>query len=65
MWSFLKARWVWGRGRCPLCGRPFSGRPAPQDGHCGVCRGATDDLSIWRNFRACQGDPKAVRAARV
>jgi hypothetical protein len=51
MWEFLKARWAWSRGYCPSCGRFFRGSPGRYDVECPGCRGETDDLSIWSNYR--------------
>jgi hypothetical protein len=64
LWSFLKARWVWGNGRCPTCHRPFQGSPAPHDGACAVCRGQTDGLSIWCRYRRSAPSSPVVAAAR-
>jgi hypothetical protein len=64
IWEFLKARWVWGQGRCPSCNRPYYRRPAPHNGACPVCRGETDDLSIWCNYRRRLRKPMNVHSVQ-
>jgi len=62
LWSFLKARWHWGQGRCPACLRPL-GPALSRDSDCGVCNGETDPLSVWRNYRHLGEKQPAIHLA--
>lgn len=53
---FLRARWRWVRGRCPLCTRnlyatfPYYMADYP---NCPVCKGETQtDLRLWHKYGA-------------
>jgi hypothetical protein len=53
---FLRARWRWTRGRCPLCTRrvymPFAYYVADYP-NCPVCQGENEvDLRMWHKYRA-------------
>lgn len=53
--TFLRARWRWARGRCPLCNRNlytgFAYYMADYP-NCPVCRDETEtDLSMWHKYR--------------
>jgi hypothetical protein len=53
--TFLRARWRWGHGRCPLCNRPdcatFSYHMADHL-NCPVCKDETEtDLRMWHKDR--------------
>jgi hypothetical protein len=51
----LRARWRWGRGRCPLCNRnPYAVFAYYMTAYpnCPVCKDATEtDLLMWHNYR--------------
>jgi hypothetical protein len=55
VFSLLRARWRWIRGRCPLCTRrvymPFAYYMADYP-HCPVCEGETEvGLRMWQKYR--------------
>jgi hypothetical protein len=58
---FLRNRWRWGHGRCPLCNRDiYSVFPYYMAGYpnCTVCKGETNtNLTMWKKHRA-MGVPK-------
>src|ERR1700692_4600581 len=58
---FLRNRWRWGHGRCPLCNRDlYSVFPYYVAGYpnCTVCKGETKtNLKMWEKHRA-MGVPK-------
>jgi hypothetical protein len=65
---FLRARWRWGRGRCPLCGRnvyaSFSYYMAAYP-NCPVCKDETQtDLLMWYKYRTL-GTAGQLAAIRV
>src|SRR5579871_4356813 len=71
MFTFLRARWRWTRGRCPRCSRnlyaPFPCYMA-DDPHCPVCKDeARADLRMWHQYRALgtAARPGAVTGSRV
>ena len=58
----LRGRWLWARGRCPLCNRNLYARFAyymANYPNCPVCTDETEtDLRLWHNYRtsgAAQG----------
>ena len=71
MFTFLRARWRWTRGRCPRCSRnlyaPFPCYMA-DDPHCPVCKDeARADLRMWHQYRALgtAARPEAVTGSRL
>ncbi len=71
MFTLLRARWRWTRGRCPRCNRRLSA-PFPyymaDDPHCPVCEGETRvDLPMWRQYRALVAveRPEGIMGSRV
>lgn len=63
VFTWLKARWQWGQGLCPACGRRLFG-PGGVYNHnkdCQVCYMVHDDLTVWHNWRK----RKPVSSAKV
>ncbi len=65
--TFLRARWRWLRGHCPLCGRhlyatfPYYMTDNP---NCPVCKDeVATDLRLWHSYRALGGAPGRPVAA--
>jgi len=71
MFTFLRARWRWTRGRCPRCSRNLSASfpyYMADDPHCPVCEDETrTDLRMWHQYRALGtgARPETVTGSRV
>ncbi len=71
MFTFLRARWRWTRGRCPRCSRNLSASfpyYMADDPHCPVCEdGTRTDLRMWHQYRALGtgARPETVTGSRV
>jgi hypothetical protein len=66
--AFLRARWRWMRGCCPLCDRNlYAAFPSYMAAYpdCPVCKGETEtDLRMWHTYRtlAAAKAPEVVAA---
>jgi hypothetical protein len=68
MFTFLRARWRWSRGRCPRCARnlyaPFPYYMA-DDPDCPVCKDETrTDLRMWHQYRTLAAAGNAEEVGR-
>jgi hypothetical protein len=69
MWTLIRGRWRWMRGRCPACNRELrasSSKMGKRVATCAICMDETQmDLRVWHNFRRSLAGAEIVETTKV